>query len=107
MYTSDHKLLLTSENYIPVEINKGIVIQRADTKSANEEVDNIIVQQMRAAVNQKGNFVLSVETGLIVFLLYDCLAQQLELACYNGISESCTKACLSFINNKAFQENIK
>ena len=42
MHTSDHKLPLTSKEDIQVEINKGILIQRA-TWSAHEEVDNIIV----------------------------------------------------------------
>ena len=92
MHTPDEKILLTSEKYIPAEINKGIDIQRASSKSAHEEVGNIVVQQMRAAVNQKGYFVLSVDTDVFVFLLYNCLAQQLKLACYNGISEGFTEA---------------
>ena len=71
-YTSDHKLLITGDKDIPVELNKGIVIQRADMKTTHEEADNIIVQQMVAAANenQKGISVLSDNTDVFVLLLH-------------------------------------
>ena len=47
-------------------------------KSAHEEVDTIIVQKKVAAANQKDISVISDNTDVFVFLLYDYLAQQLK-----------------------------
>ena len=61
-HTSDNKLLLTSDNDIPVELNKRKVIQRVDMKTTHEEADNIIVQQMVAAANKN-------QKGISVYLM--------------------------------------
>ena len=80
-HTSGNKLLLTSENGTPVELNKGIVIQRVDMKITHDEADNIIVQQMVAGANknQKGISVLSDDTDVFVLLLYHYLELSLKL----------------------------
>ena len=55
MHTYDHKLLFhtltpvvqTSDKYIPVGLNKGIVIQGADMKSTHEEVDTLLSNKLQ------------------------------------------------------------
>ena len=43
---SQHKLVLTGSDPVPVEINRGVIIKRQDMKTAQEEADTMIVQQV-------------------------------------------------------------
>ena len=54
--THTHKLNITGEEAIQVNINKAFVIYRDDLKTTHEEAGNILAQQMMIAAteNQKG-----------------------------------------------------
>lgn len=41
-----HKLVITGQNEVPVEVHKGIVINHRDLKTSQEEADVIIIHQM-------------------------------------------------------------
>ena len=79
--TETHKLVKTGENDSPVEIYKGVSIERVDLKTTHEEADNILAHQMVAASeeNQKGISVVSDDTDVFVLLLYHYQAQNLTL----------------------------
>ena len=68
-YVSQHKLVLTGSDHVPVEINRGVVIKRQDMKTTQEETDTMIVQQM-AEVKAKKVLVVAYDTGIVVILLH-------------------------------------
>ncbi|PIK44208.1 hypothetical protein BSL78_18950 [Apostichopus japonicus] len=66
---TQHKLVLTGSDPVPVEINSGVLIKRQDMKTTQEEADTIIVQQV---VEAKAKKVLVVADDTFVLLLHFC-----------------------------------
>ena len=81
MTIQKHKLIVTGENDIPSEVNKGIVIERGDMKTTHEEADNILLLQMvfAATENQKGISVIADDTDVFVLLYFHYLAKKLSI----------------------------
>ncbi len=42
----EHRLVITGKNEVPVEVHRGIVINRTDLKTSQEEADVIIIHQL-------------------------------------------------------------
>ena len=61
-YFSQHKLVLTGSDPVPVEINSGVIVKRQDMKTTQEEADAMIVQQVAEVKAKK---VLWLQTTLI------------------------------------------
>ena len=70
-YFSQHKLVLTGSDPVPVEINSGVIIKRQDMKTTQEEADTMIVQQV-AEVKAKIVPVVADDTDIFVLLLHLC-----------------------------------
>ena len=68
---SQHKLVLTGSDPVPVEINRGVIITRQDMKTTHEETDTMIVQQV-AEVKPKKVLVVADDTDIFVILLHFC-----------------------------------
>ena len=68
---SQHKLVLTGSNPVPVVINRGVIIKRQDMKTTQEEADTMIVQQV-AEVKAKKVLVVADDTDIFVLLLHFC-----------------------------------
>ena len=70
-YFSQHKLVHTGSDPVPVEINSGVIIKRQDMKTTQEEADTMIVQQV-AEVKAKKVLVVADDTDIFVLLLHLC-----------------------------------
>lgn len=66
---TQHKLVLTGSDPVPVEINSGVLIKRQDMKTTQEEADTIIVQQVVEAKAKKV-LVVADDTDIFVLLLH-------------------------------------
>ena len=79
-YITDHKLVITGQSGMPIEISHGgVTIQRHDIATTHEEADNIIVQQvMMLAENDKPITVVADDTDVYAQLLSFCLARQVK-----------------------------
>ena len=66
---SQHKLVLTGNNPVPVEINMGVIIKLQYMKTTQEEADTMIVQQV-AEVKAKNVLVDVDDTDIFVLLLH-------------------------------------
>ncbi len=67
-YFSQHKLVLTGSDHVPVEINRGVIIKRQDMKTTQEEADTTIVQQVAEVKAKK----VADDTDMFVLLLHFC-----------------------------------
>ena len=68
---SQHKLVLTGSDPVPVEINRGVIVKRQDMTTTQEEADTMIVQQV-AEVKAKKVLVVADDTDIFVLLLHFC-----------------------------------
>ena len=66
---SQHKLVLTGSNHVPVEINRGVIIKRQDMKTMQEEADTMVVQQVEG-VKAKKVLVVADDTDIIIYLFF-------------------------------------
>ena len=67
-----HRLVITGKKVVPVEVFKGIAINRNDFKTFHEEADMIIVQQM-LELNTNGISCINIlcdDTDVFALLLY-------------------------------------
>ena len=62
---------MTGSDPVPVEISSGVVIHRHDMRTAQEEADTIIVQQV-AGVKSHTVLVVADDTDIFVLLLHFC-----------------------------------
>ena len=68
---SKHKLIVSSKNDLPIEVNLGVKIQRIDLRSNFEEADHMIQQQVQSVVIEgirKSVKVISSDTDVFVLL---------------------------------------
>ena len=70
-YFSQHKLVLTGSDPVPVEINSGVIVKRQNMKTTQEEADAMIVQQV-AEVKAKKVLVVADDTDIFVLRLHLC-----------------------------------
>ena len=56
---------------MPVELNKGVLINRYDMKTTQEEADTILVQQI-ASVQPESALVVADDTDVFILLLHFC-----------------------------------
>ena len=68
---SQHKLVLTGSDPVPVEINRGVIIKRQHMKTTQEEADTMVVQQVEE-VKAKKVQVVADDTDICVLLLHLC-----------------------------------
>ena len=68
-FSTNKKLVVTGNDPVPVEINKGAIIQRQDMKTMQEEADAMIVHQV-ADVRPKKALVIADDTDIFVLLLH-------------------------------------
>ena len=61
-YLSQHKLVLTANDPVQLEINRVVIIKRQDMKTTQEEADTMIVQQVAEV---KAKMCLWLQTTLI------------------------------------------
>ena len=66
---SQHKLVLTGSDPVPVEINRGVIIKRQDMKTKQEEADTMVVQQVEK-VKAKKVLVVADDTDIIIYLFF-------------------------------------
>lgn len=81
-HTSNHKLVITGNNDIPIEIsNGGVLINRRDLTCSHEEADCIIVQQVITTAKDLnvGVSVIADDTDVFVLLLHHYYEQQLTV----------------------------
>ncbi len=77
-HTKDHKLVITGQSGIPIEIShSGIVIHRNDIANTHEEADNIMIQQvLMLSEDGKSISVIADDTDVYVLLMTVCLTNQ-------------------------------
>lgn len=72
--TQHHKLVVTGQDPVPIEISEGgVVISRADLATSHEEADIIIVQQVLSCVaeNSESNItIVADDTDVFVLMLH-------------------------------------
>ena len=66
---SQHKLVLTGSDPVPVEINRGVIIKRQYMKTKQEEADTMVVQQVEE-VKAKKVLVVADDTDIIIYLFF-------------------------------------
>ena len=84
---SQHKLVLTGSDPVPVEINRGVIIKRQDMKTKQEEADTMIVQQV-AEVKAKKVLVVADDTDIIIYLFFLPRRYSSFNLCLDGITNS-------------------
>ena len=78
--TFEHKLVVTGESPIPIEIHGEDIRHRDDLETHQEEADTIIVQQVLENVNEACQIsVISDDTDVFVLLLYHYQMKGLSL----------------------------
>ena len=70
-YFSQHKLVLTGRDPLPMEINRGVIIKRQYMETTQEEADTMIVQQV-AELKAKQLLVVADDTDICILLLHLC-----------------------------------
>ena len=83
---SQHRLVLTGSDPVPVEINRGVIIKLQYMKTTQEGADTMIVQQV-AEVKAKKVLVVADDTDIVVLLLHFC--------CQGGIPASTSTLMVS------------
>ena len=72
--TQHHKLVVTWEDPVPIEMSEGeVVISRADLATSHEEADNITVQQVFSCDTENAESkitIISNDTNVFVLLLH-------------------------------------
>jgi len=71
-FPANGKLVVTSNDPVPFEINNGVIVQRVDMRTTHEEADIIIVQQV-VKLAQSGNTSIKVvcdDTDVLVLLVH-------------------------------------
>ena len=81
---TQHKLIITGSDIVPIEINNRLIIRRRDMATTHEEAGLIIVQQ---AANGEEGTIVAHERGIFVLLLY-FKYQEDVLSCYHGFTNS-------------------
>ena len=66
---SQHMLVLTRSDPVPVEINRGVIIKRQDMKTKQEVADTMVVQQVEE-VKAKKVLVFADDTVIIIYLFF-------------------------------------
>ena len=66
---SQHNLVLTGSDPVPVEINRGVIIKRQDMKTKQEEAYTMVVQQVEE-VKAKKVPVVADDTDIISYLFF-------------------------------------
>lgn len=64
-----NKLVVTGDDPVPIEINKGVVSERRDMRTEHEEADNIIIQQA-SSIQAENILVRCDDTDVFVLLLH-------------------------------------
>jgi len=79
--TQKHKLVVTGQCDVPIEIHQVVVINREDLKTSHEEADVITIQQMNNAVKEghTGVVVTSDDTDVFVLLVYHYVMLNLSI----------------------------
>ena len=71
--TTEHKFIVTGQEETPVEIYRGVVINRDDMATSHEEADVVVVQQAMNAILHHGYNeikVISDDTDVFALLIY-------------------------------------
>ena len=76
-----HSLLVTGPDSIPVEIFKGVAIERMDFETTHEEADVIIPRQVVDAATQESKCIKVICDDTDVFILLIHYNQQCSLTC--------------------------
>ena len=79
--TMKHSLLVTGSSSIPVEIFKGVAIERRDLETTHEEADVIIPRQVVDAATQGSKCIKVICDDTDVFILLIPYYQQCSLTC--------------------------
>jgi len=79
--TAKHRLLVTIPSSVPVEIFKGIVIERKDLESTHEEADVIIPRQVVDVATQGSTCIKVISDDIVVFILLVYYYQKCSLTC--------------------------
>ena len=66
---SQHKLVLTGSDPVPVEINRGVIIKHLYMTTKQEEADTMVVQQVEE-VKAKKVLVVADDTDIIMYLFF-------------------------------------
>ena len=66
-----HRIVITSSCSVPVELYKGLTIQRRDLENTQEEADTIILHQL-AAVKPQSAIIVADDTDVFVLLCHFC-----------------------------------
>ena len=66
---SQHKLVLTGSDPVPVEINRGVIVKRQDMTTTQEEADTMVVQQVEEGKAKKV-LVFADDTDIIIYLFF-------------------------------------
>ncbi len=74
-----HRLVITSQGEVPVEVHRGIVINHNDLKTSHEEADVIIIHQLCEFVvnNPQCITVVCDDTDVFLLLVHHYVVQQM------------------------------
>ena len=75
----ERRLVITGQNEVLVEVHRGIVINRTDLKTSQEEADVIIIHQLCELVanNPRCITVMCVDTDVFLLLVHHYAVQQM------------------------------
>ena len=74
----EHNLVITGQSEVPVEVHKGIVINRRDLKTSQEEADVIIIHQMcELAATARCITVVCDDTDVLILLVHHYAVHQM------------------------------
>ena len=94
-FPADKKLVVTEQEPVPFEINKGVIIQRSDMRTTYEEADVIIIQQLLSVVELavKSVKIICDVTDVFVLLVHYYITENLTselIMCGTSASRSVT-----------------
>ena len=91
LLSTNHKLVVTGRDPVPVEISHGMIILRYDLRNAHEEADVIIIHQMLSIVESSMNdiniSVISDDTDISVRLVH--FYHDKQLTCHVAMEATC------------------
>ena len=80
MLPTSHRLVVTSQDPTPFEVNQGVILQRHDMRNRHEEADVIIVNQVVHLANDGMSSlkVISDDTDVFILLIHHYAEQKLS-----------------------------
>ena len=110
-FPADKKLVVTEQDPVPFEINKGMIIQRSDLRTTHEEADVIIIQQLLSVVGLgvKSVKIICDDTDVFVLLVHYYIQENLTcelIMCGTSASRSVTDVKATAIKHASIANQL-